>query len=107
MCFSWFQDIEEMFQQFRSHNESKNIFKAAKTPAVFFVMVFVFYMVSGISGLLGITTVANLCSLMMMISFVTLATWAYIRYSGEFIAFGRILDEAALIIWDNVRSGFW
>lgn len=74
------QDMEEAFLQFKAHNESKNIFKAARTPAVFFAISFVMYVLSGIFGLIGLYTFANICNLVMGVGLVTLVLWAYIRY---------------------------
>lgn len=71
--------MEETYNQFKSHNESKNIFKAARTPAVFFALAVVFYIASGLAGLFGAYSIANAFNLAMGISFLTLATWAYIR----------------------------
>lgn len=71
--------MEELYTQFRMHNESKNIFKAARTPAVFFALAVAFYILSGVFGLVGIYSVANLANLVMGISLVTLITWSYVR----------------------------
>lgn len=95
-----------MFEQFRAHNESKNIFKAAKTPAVFFALAVIFYILSGILGLFGIYSLANICNFIMGVALLTLITWAYIRYSGEFIDIGHHLDEIALFIWESVCISF-
>lgn len=73
-------DLEEIFISYKAHNESKNIFKAARTPAVYFALAVVFYILSGIFGLLGMYTFANFANLIMGISLLTLALWAYIRY---------------------------
>lgn len=75
-----FQDIEELFNQFKSHNESKNIFKAARTPAVFFAIAVFFYIVSGVLGLLGMYDIANLCNMVMGVALLTLIVWSYVRY---------------------------
>lgn len=75
-----FQDIEELFNQFKSHNESKNIFKAARTPAVFFAIAVFFYIVSGVLGLLGMYDLANLCNMVMGVALLTLIIWSYVRY---------------------------
>lgn len=75
--------------QFKSHNESKNIFKAARTPAVFFALAVIFYIASGIAGLIGAYSIANAFNLAMGVSLLTLATWAYIRYVPIFIQFQR------------------
>lgn len=74
-----FQDIEELFIAFKSHNESKNIFKAARTPAVFFVIAVIAYILSGVFTLLGLYSVANTCNLVMGLSLLTLVLWSYIR----------------------------
>jgi atlastin len=73
------QEIEEQFGHYRTQNESKNIFKAFKTPATLFVVAIFFYFVSGFLGLLGLYPLANLANLMMGLTLVTLCTWAYIR----------------------------
>nr|CAD7431905.1 unnamed protein product [Timema monikensis] len=97
-------DLEELFEQFRGHNESKNIFKAARTPAVFFALAVVFYILSGLFGLIGIYSVANICNMAMGVGLITLILWAYIRYSGEMREIGAQLDELANLIWDNLMK---
>ncbi|XP_037913388.1 atlastin isoform X2 [Hermetia illucens] len=94
-------DLEESYLNFKAHNESKNIFKAARTPAVYFAIAVITYIFSGIFGLLGLYTFANFCNLIMGIALLTLALWAYIRYSGELSDFGTKLDELATLIWEN------
>lgn len=73
-------DIDETFNNYRAHNESKNIFKAARTPAVYFAIVIVMYICSEIFALISLYTFANFCNLCMGIALLTLALWAYIRY---------------------------
>jgi len=72
--------MNEAFLQFKAHNESKNIFKAARTPAVFFAIAVTMYILSGIFGLVGLYTLANVCNLIMGVGLLTLVLWAYIRY---------------------------
>ncbi|KAK0084757.1 hypothetical protein PV326_006163 [Microctonus aethiopoides] len=95
------KDMEESFTQFKAHNESKNIFKAARTPAVFFAIAVTMYICSGVFGLLGLYTLANFCNLVMGIGLLTLVLWAYIRYSGEFREIGSQIDDLASAIWEN------
>ncbi|XP_045460885.1 atlastin isoform X1 [Harmonia axyridis] len=95
------KDLEESFNQFKAHNESKNIFKAARTPAVFFALAVFCYIGSGAFGLFGAYTIANIFNTGMAIAFITLGFWAYIRYSGEFRDYGLQIDEMANLIWDN------
>lgn len=73
------QDLEEQFGHFQAHNESKNIFKAARTPSVFFAVAMCFYVLSGVLGLVGLYPLANLCNLAMGLALLTLVLWAYIR----------------------------
>uniref|UniRef100_A0A1B0D1J0 Uncharacterized protein n=1 Tax=Phlebotomus papatasi TaxID=29031 RepID=A0A1B0D1J0_PHLPP len=95
-------DLEEAFGNFRAHNESKNIFKAARTPAVYFAIAVVMYILSGIFGLFGLYVFANSANLIMGAALLTLAMWAYIRYSGELSDFGSKLDVLADFLWENV-----
>uniref|UniRef100_A0A023EUV9 Putative guanylate-binding protein n=1 Tax=Aedes albopictus TaxID=7160 RepID=A0A023EUV9_AEDAL len=98
------QDLDESYVTFKAHNESKNIFKAARTPAVYFAIAVVMYIFSGIFGLVGLYTFANFANLIMGIALLTLATWAYIRYSGELSDFGVRLDEIANLLWENIMK---
>lgn len=94
-------DIDELFIQFKQHNETKNIFKAGRTPAVFFVLAVALYILSGIFGLVGLYYLANIANLLMGISLVILITWFWIRYSGEMVALGERIDDIATIMWEN------
>lgn len=76
----FFKDLDESFNQYKAHNESKNIFKAARTPSVFFVVALFFYILSGIFGLVGIYSMANTCNFFMGIALIMLVIWAYVRF---------------------------
>lgn len=95
------EDLQESFNQFKQHNESKNIFKSARTPAVFAVLAIIFYALSGIFGLIGMYSVANSCNLFMGLALMTLMLWAYIRYSGELREIGVLIDDYATFLWEN------
>ena len=71
--------MNETFLQFKAYNESKNIFKAARTPAVFAAIAVAMYVLSGVFGLFGLYTLANVCNFVMGIGLLTLVLWAYIR----------------------------
>ncbi|XP_033216040.1 atlastin isoform X2 [Belonocnema kinseyi] len=98
------KDMDESFLQFKAHNESKNIFKAARTPAVFFAIAITMYILSGIFGLVGLNTLSYSCNVTMGIGLLTLALWAYIRYSGEFREVGSKIDEVASALWENIMK---
>ena len=42
--------MEEQYIQYQGHNDSKNVFKAARTPSVLLSVSLVFYILSGVSG---------------------------------------------------------
>ena len=44
------QDVEEQYIQYQGHNDSKNVFKAARTPSVLLSVSLVFYILSGVSA---------------------------------------------------------
>lgn len=123
--------MEEAFVQFKAHNESKNIFKAARTPAVFFVIAAIMYFSSGLFGIIGLYPLANICNFVVGLCIVTLILWTYVRYtklscakahlclltsiissfylhrySGNFRSCGAVLDEVANVLWDNVSNVF-
>ncbi|XP_076165879.1 atlastin GTPase isoform X3 [Ptiloglossa arizonensis] len=95
------KDMDDAFLQFKAHNESKNIFKAARTPAVFFVIAATMYFLSGIFDFTGLYPLANVCNFIVSICILTLMLWTYIRYSGDFRQTGELLDETANILWNN------
>ncbi|KAK9497543.1 hypothetical protein O3M35_004244 [Rhynocoris fuscipes] len=97
-------DMDELYMQFKLHNESKNIFKAARTPAVFFAVAVVFYLFSGILGLFGFYSLANLSNFIMGVSLITLITWSYVRYSGELLEIGETIDLAASTLWESLMK---
>lgn len=95
------KDMSETYDQFCAHNESKNIFKAARTPAVFCALSVMFYILSGVFGLFGVYSLANTCNLAMGVALLTLILWAYIRYSGELREIGAQIDDLANLIWEQ------
>lgn len=70
---------EELFEDFKAHNEGKNIFRAARTPVVFGVLAILMYILSGVFGLLGMYTFSNFTNMVMGVALLTLLTWGYVR----------------------------
>uniref|UniRef100_A0A8C2CWJ6 Atlastin-1 n=1 Tax=Cyprinus carpio TaxID=7962 RepID=A0A8C2CWJ6_CYPCA len=87
-------EIDELFVQYIKHNDSKNIFHAARTPATLFVVIFVMYVAAGITGFVGVDIIASICNMVLGFALITLCTWAYIRYSGEYRELGAVIDQA-------------
>ncbi|ELT99524.1 hypothetical protein CAPTEDRAFT_108499, partial [Capitella teleta] len=94
-------EVADLYLNYIKHNESKNIFAAARTPAVLFAIMVVCYMVSGILGVIGLETLANLFNLVMGVSLLFLSGWAYVRYSGEYREIGIHIDNLAELIWEK------
>jgi len=95
-------EIEESYQHYKAHNDSKNIFKAANTPITLFVMWTVLYIFSQVSSLLMLYPLANLANLLMWGLILLGATWAYAKYSGEFSGVGVQIEELTGRFWDSV-----
>ncbi|XP_075781966.1 atlastin-2 isoform X1 [Pelodiscus sinensis] len=95
-------EIDEIYANFVKHNDGKNIFYAARTPATLFAVMFAMYIISGLTGFLGMSPIASLCNLLMGLALVSLCTWAYVKYSGEFREVGIVIDQIAETLWEQV-----
>uniref|UniRef100_A0A8B9GR01 Atlastin GTPase 2 n=1 Tax=Astyanax mexicanus TaxID=7994 RepID=A0A8B9GR01_ASTMX len=96
-------ELDEAYANFVKHNDGKNIFHAARTPAMLFAVMFAMYVISLVTGFVGINSVATLCNLIMGVALVSLCTWAYVKYSGEFREVGSVIDQVAETLWEQVR----
>ncbi|MBV94380.1 Atlastin-1, partial [Eschrichtius robustus] len=97
-------EIDDLYIQYIKHNDSKNIFHAARTPATLFVVIFITYVIAGVTGFIGLDIIASLCNMIMGLTLITLCTWAYIRYSGEYRELGAVIDQVAAALWDQVGT---
>ncbi|CAN9499639.1 unnamed protein product [Ophioblennius macclurei] len=95
-------ELDEAFVNFSKHNDGKNIFYAARTPATLFAVMFVTYVVSGVTGFIGLSTLAILANLVMGVALMSLCAWAYAKYSGEFREVGTLIDLVAETLWEQV-----
>lgn len=95
-------ECEEAFSNFKNHNDSKNIFKAANTPITLFTMWAVLYILSQVFGLFMLYPLAALANLLMWGLIFLGATWAYAKYSGEFSQVGVQIEELTAYVWDHV-----
>lgn len=97
-------EINDLYSSFIRHNESKNIFAAAKTPAVLFFIIVVCYFTSGVFGILGLQSLSSIVNLVMLLVLVVLGAWVYARYTGEWRETGVAIDEVASSLWENVSN---
>ena len=94
-------DIEEAYTNYRAHNDSKNIFKAANTPITLGAVAMLLYVFSQIFTLLGLTPLSGLLNLAMMVTFLLLSTWCYAKYTGKITEIGAGIDELAVTVWES------
>jgi len=99
------KDIDENYVNFIKMNDSKNIFNAARTPAVFLVIMVLSYMTSGVCLMVGLSSLASLFNLTLGVALLAVVTWAYVRFSGELREIGSQLDAVAEWIWDELFMG--
>ncbi|KAK7902056.1 hypothetical protein WMY93_018825 [Mugilogobius chulae] len=97
-------ELDESFVNFSKHNDGKNIFYAARTPATLFAVMFVTYIVSGITGFIGLSTLAAMANMIMGLALLALCAWAYVKYSGEYREVGTLIDQVAETLWEQVFS---
>uniref|UniRef100_A0A8C5EYC2 Atlastin-3-like n=1 Tax=Gouania willdenowi TaxID=441366 RepID=A0A8C5EYC2_GOUWI len=96
------KEMDEMWQSFSKHNESKNLFSAFRTPAVLFVLVCLLYILSGIFLFVGLSTFALVCDCTLGVVMMAMLTWAFIRYSGRYSGVGGAIDQAAGVVLEQV-----
>jgi len=94
-------EINGAFENFEKLNDGKNIFNAARTPAVFFTLVVLGYFFSSVFGSVGLVAFVRMCNLVIWLGLLAIVVWAYIRFSGEFRDYGAKLDHFAELIWDE------
>jgi len=70
------KEIEEEYEEFISLNNSKNIFYAARTPAVLVALIVVFYIISYMVGFVGVAVIASLTNYCLGISILLLMVWS-------------------------------
>uniref|UniRef100_A0AAV2JK10 GB1/RHD3-type G domain-containing protein n=1 Tax=Knipowitschia caucasica TaxID=637954 RepID=A0AAV2JK10_KNICA len=95
-------ELDEAYVNFSKHNDSKNIFYAARTPATLFAVMFVTYIVSGVTGFIGLSTLASMANMIMGLALMALCAWAYVKYSGEYREVGTLIDQVAEMLWEQV-----
>ncbi|XP_041866590.1 atlastin-2 isoform X2 [Melanotaenia boesemani] len=95
-------ELDHAFTNFSKHNDGKNIFYAARTPATLFAVMFVTYVVSGVTGFIGPSILAALANMIMGLALLSLCIWAYVKYSGEFREVGVLIDQVAEMLWEQV-----
>ncbi|TSP25404.1 Atlastin-3 [Bagarius yarrelli] len=98
------EELNELWESFKKHNESKNVFSAFRTPAVLFVLVCLLYVLSALLLFIGLSSVSFACDCMLGLAMVAMLTWAFIRYSGQYRDVGVAIDQAAGVFLDQASG---
>jgi atlastin len=95
--------IEDLYSNFCKQNNAKNIFNAARTPAVFITLILACYVFKYIVGfIITIVFLEHLLSFIIFASFAMLAVWGYARWSGELRDAAQVIDYVTEFLWDQV-----
>jgi len=94
-------ELQEAWEAFQKHNESKNVFSAARTPGTLFASIIAFYLVSSFLSLIGLYSLANLFTILLYTDMILLTIWSYVRFSGEFRDAGLYIDYMADFMWET------
>ena len=94
-------ELQESWEAFQKHNESKNVFSAARTPGTLFASIVAFYLVSSFLSLIGLYSLANLFTILLYTDMILLTIWSYVRFSGEFRDAGLYIDYMADFMWET------
>eukprot|EP00116_Pleurobrachia_bachei_P013308 sb/3473570/ len=93
--------MEDQLQQYIKINESKNIFKSARTPITLFICLFAAYVAHAFLAALYLGPLALLANIVFWVSMATLAAWIGIKYRGDKPEIAEKIDEIAEIIWEQ------
>ncbi|VDK51652.1 unnamed protein product [Anisakis simplex] len=97
-------EIQEQYESFIKVNNSKNLFKSMRTPAVLVAFMIFDYIMQQFFQIIGLDTIAGLLSVALCIAIASLCTWVYSRYSGNLREAGTMVDEAVTWAWQNFLS---
>ncbi|VDP73611.1 unnamed protein product [Echinostoma caproni] len=94
--------LTQLANEYRLANTNKNIFQTFRTPAVLAVMLFIFYVVTGISEFIGLSSVTNMFLVPFYMALVTLFTWLFLNYTGRAPEVAQAIDNTADLVVQNV-----
>ena len=96
------EEIGKLFEDYCKTNDNKNIFMAARTPAVLISIVVICYLSSGVVGLIS-GFLANIILILLGVALLLLIVWSVSRYTGQYRDISSMIDSLATFIWEQVR----
>jgi atlastin len=101
--FQIFEKKEFLFSEnYKKHNDSKNVFAFSRTPTTFIVSMVIFYVIAGILDTLWLGGINFIFMFGFWVCFGLLFVWLYAKYSGTYAEIGEYIDHFADVIWNNV-----
>jgi atlastin len=94
-------ELQEAWFSFKKHNDSKNVFSAARTPGTLFASIVILYLVSGFLSLVALHSLANVFTILLYTVMILLTIWSYARFTGEYRDAGLYIDYTADFLWDH------
>lgn len=94
------KDLEDLFDQLKAHNESKNMYRMFSTPAVFAALFLCGYLLSVLGNTFGVQTLVAVGQAVTIGAAVMLGAWIYTRMTGNLREVGIQLDDIA----NKIRS---
>jgi len=95
-------EMADSLEKYRLHNESKNIFKATRTPIILILMAVCCYIFCQLFSLFGFEKISNILNLFMLSFIFTLFAWMYVKYSGEHAEIGDKIDQLSSVIQESI-----
>uniref|UniRef100_A0A914XUG0 Uncharacterized protein n=1 Tax=Panagrolaimus superbus TaxID=310955 RepID=A0A914XUG0_9BILA len=97
-------EMAEQFQYFLRQNNSKNLFKSMRTPAVLVLLMIVDYFLQEVFQFVGLDSIAGIFTSLCFMVAIALISWCYVRYSGYGREIGCVIDGAINWTWENLLS---
>jgi len=94
------EEIEETFNQYKAHNESKNIMNIAGTPLTLAFLWICLYLLAQVAALLLLGPVIAVAQYLQLATVLTGSAWGYTKYSGKFPTVGVTIDGWTARIWE-------
>ena len=98
------EEMDELFESYVRHNDSKNIFAFSHTPTSFIAIMILTYIMSGILEWFMLGAFSFIMNFLFWSCFFLLCAWIYVKYSGEYKEIGEYIDGLADILWRRVNK---
>uniref|UniRef100_A0AC35F8C0 GB1/RHD3-type G domain-containing protein n=1 Tax=Panagrolaimus sp. PS1159 TaxID=55785 RepID=A0AC35F8C0_9BILA len=95
-------EMAEQYKYFARQNNSKNLFKSMRTPAVLVLLMIVDYFFQEVFQFIGLDSIAGIFTSICFLVTIALISWCYVRYSGNGREIGTAIDGAVNWTWENL-----